>query len=145
MSNTLENVTPVQSKITQLHAESYPHDSVPVQNHDIINLNNMNEDDNMNNDNYTKTEIDLKLENINTNTKNEFEKIDLKLSNIEQNFYSKFEIFGKEIKNILLEQERNYLKEQSENRKEFMYWFIGVLITLILGITTIIVTIVTTK
>ena len=46
---------------------------------------------------------------------------------------------------MLLTQEYKRLEDQAKNKKEFMYWFIGLLISSVIGIVAIIVTILTTK
>ena len=82
----------------------------------------------------TKTEIDLKLDKINSDTQHGFERIDLKFDN-----------FEKRIENLLLSQENKRIEEQAKNRREFIYWFVGLFISSIIGIAAIIVTILTTK
>ena len=81
-----------------------------------------------------KTEIDLKLDKINSDTQHGFERIDLKFDN-----------FEKRIENLLLSQENKRIEEQAKNRREFIYWFVGLFISSIIGIAAIIVTILTTK
>lgn len=88
----------------------------------------------MSQDTYSKTEIDFKLDKINSDTQHGFERIDLKLDN-----------FEKRIENLLLSQENKRIEEQAKNRREFIYWFVGLFISSIIGIAAIIVTILTTK
>ena len=88
----------------------------------------------MSQDAYSKTEIDLKLDKINSDTQHGFERIDLKFDN-----------FEKRIENLLLSQENKRIEEQAKNRREFIYWFVGLFISSIIGIAAIIVTILTTK
>ncbi|RSJ88444.1 hypothetical protein D8792_09395 [Streptococcus cristatus] len=103
-------------------------------------------------DTYSKSEIDLKLDKINSDTRHGFEKIDLKFDQLKQEMRSgfekidlKFDNFEKRVETMLLTQENKRLEDQARNRKEFMYWFIGLLVSTLLGILAIIVTILTTK
>ncbi|MCP9037459.1 hypothetical protein NMM18_05065 [Streptococcus oralis] len=110
------------------------------------------EEENMEHGMYTKTEIDLKLEKINSDVEHGFEKIDLKIDQLKQEMRSgfekvdlKFDNFEKRVETMLLTQENKRLEEQAKSKKEFMYWFIGLLVSTLLGILAIIVTILTTK
>ena len=101
---------------------------------------------------YTKTEIDLKLDKINSDTQHGFEKIDLKFDQLKQEMRSgfekvdlKFDNFEKWIETMLLNQENKRLEDQAKSKKEFTYWFVGLLISSLLGIAAIIVTILTAK
>nr|WP_278423633.1 hypothetical protein [Streptococcus lutetiensis] len=108
--------------------------SVPTQNNDIMEVKSQKEGHRMSQETYSKTEVDLKLEAIDTNIKHGFERIDLKFDN-----------FEKRIENLLLSQENKRIEEQAKNRREFIYWFVGLFISSIIGIAAIIVTILTTK
>lgn len=113
----------------------------------------------MSQDTYSKSEIDLKLDKINSDTQHGFEKIDLKIDQLRQEMHSgfekidlkfgqvdlKFDNFEKRVETMLLTQENKRLEEQAKSKKEFMYWFIGLLVSTLLGILAIIVTILTTK
>nr|DAN44656.1 MAG TPA: hemolysin XhlA [Caudoviricetes sp.]DAY17326.1 MAG TPA: hemolysin [Caudoviricetes sp.] len=106
----------------------------------------------MSQDTYSKSEIDLKLDKINSDTQHGFEKIDLKIDQLKQEMRSgfekvdlKFDNFEKRVETMLLTQENKRLEEQAKSKKEFMYWFIGLLVSTLLGILAIIVTILTTK
>lgn len=101
---------------------------------------------------YTKTEIDLKLDKINSDTQHGFEKIDLKFDQLRQEMRSgfekvdlKFDNFEKRVETMLLNQENKRLEDQAKSKKEFTYWFVGLLISSLLGIIAIIVTILTAK
>lgn len=83
---------------------------------------------------YTKTEIDLKFDQLKQEMRSGFEKVDLKFDN-----------FEKRIETMLLNQENKRLEDQAKNKKEFIYWFVGLLISSLLGIIAIIVTILTAK
>lgn len=106
----------------------------------------------MSEDTYSKSEIDLKLDKINSDVKHSFEKNDLKFDQLQKEMQSSFEKidlkldnFEKQVESLLLTQENKILEEQAKNKKEFMYWFIGLLVSTLLGILAIIVTILTTK
>lgn len=101
---------------------------------------------------YTKDEIDLKLDKINSDTQHGFEKVDFKIDQLRQEMRSgfekvdlKFDNFEKRVETMLLTQENKRLEEQAKSKKEFMYWFIGLLVSTLLGILAIIVTILSTK
>lgn len=106
----------------------------------------------MSEDTYSKSEIDLKLDKINSDTQHGFEKNDLKFDQLKKEMQSSFEKidlkldnFEKQVETLLLTQENKRLEEQAKNKKEFMYWFIGLLVSTLLGILAIIVTVLTTK
>lgn len=106
----------------------------------------------MSEDTYSKSEIDLKLNKISSDTQHGFEKNDLKFDQLKKEMQSSFEKidlkldnFEKQVETLLLTQENKRLEEQAKNKKEFMYWFIGLLVSTLLGILAIIVTILTTK
>ena len=106
----------------------------------------------MSQDTYSKSEIDLKLDKISSDTQHEFEKNDLKFDQLKkemQNSFEKIDLkldnFEKQVETLLLTQENKRLEEQAKNKKEFMYWFIGLLVSTLLGILAIIVTVLTTK
>lgn len=106
----------------------------------------------MSQDTYSKSEIDLKLNKISSDTQHGFEKNDLKFDQLKKEIQSSFEKidlkldnFEKQVETLLLTQENKRLEEQTKNKKEFMYWFIGLLVSTLLGILAIIVTVLTTK
>lgn len=106
----------------------------------------------MSQDTYSKSEIDLKLNKISSDTQHGFEKNDLKFDQLQKEMQSSFEKidlkldnFEKQVESLLLTQENKRLEEQAKNKKEFMYWFIGLLVSTLLGILAIIVTVLTTK
>lgn len=81
----------------------------------------------MTQDFYTKTEIDLKLDKISSEIKHSseksdlrFEQVDLKLDNLES-----------KIENMFLTQEQKRLQEQRQNKKEFTYWAISIIVALL--------------
>lgn len=159
MSETQDNFKVTPSNITPLKSEKTSLSSVPGQFRDIIESGMLLEENIMSQDTYSKSEIDLKLDKINSDTQHGFEKIDLKIDQLKQEMRSgfekidlkfekvdlKFDNFEKRVETMLLTQENKRLEEQAKSKKEFMYWFIGLLVSTLLGILAIIVTILTTK
>ena len=159
MSETQDNFKVTPSNITPLKSEKTSLSSVPGQFRDIIESGMLLEENIMSQDAYSKSEIDLKLDKINSDTQHGFEKIDLKIDQLKQEMRSgfekidlkfekgdlKFDNFEKRVETMLLTQENKRLEEQAKSKKEFMYWFIGLLVSTLLGILAIIVTILTTK
>lgn len=92
---------------------------------------------NMNKETYSKTEIDLKFDNLNQKLDHVGEKIDLKfeilnqrLGHIEDKIDLRFDSFEKRIENILFSHENERLKDNKKNRKEFVYWAIGIIVAI---------------
>lgn len=136
------------NNVTALFSDSK---SVPIQNNGIIKEKPFGGYD-MEKNYYTKDEIDLKLDKINSDTQHGFEKVDFKIDQLRQEMRSgfekvdlKFDNFEKRVETMLLTQENKRLEEQTKSKKEFMYWFIGLLVSTLLGILAIIVTILSTK
>lgn len=136
------------NNVTALFSDSK---SVPIQNNGIIKEKPFGGYD-MEKNYYTKDEIDLKLDKINSDTQHGFEKVDFKIDQLRQEMRSgfekvdlKFDNFEKRVETMLLTQESKRLEEQAKSKKEFMYWFIGLLVSTLLGILAIIVTILSTK
>lgn len=136
------------NNVTALFSDSK---SVPIQNNGIIKERPFGGYD-MEKNYYTKDEIDLKLDKINSDTQHGFEKVDFKIDQLRQEMRSgfekvdlKFDNFEKRVETMLLTQENKRLEEQAKSKKEFMYWFIGLLVSTLLGILAIIVTILSTK
>ncbi|WP_260470291.1 hypothetical protein [Streptococcus cristatus] len=152
MSDAQDNFKASQSNITPLKGKTAFLPTVPRQDNGIIESGISSEENIMPQDTYSKSEIDLKLDKINSDTRHGFEKIDLKFDQLKQEMRSgfekidlKFDNFEKRVETMLLTQENKRLEDQARNRKEFMYWFIGLLVSTLLGILAIIVTILTTK
>ena len=130
MPDTQDNFKASPSDIVPLKSKKTSLSSVPRQNRDIIESGMLLEENIMSQDTYSKSEIDLKLDKMRSG----FEKVDLKFDN-----------FEKRVETMLLTQENKRLEEQAKSKKEFMYWFIGLLVSTLIGILAIIVTILTTK
>lgn len=133
-AKTQDNFRPTKSNITPLKSEKTSLTTTQKYYNGIMESELNMGDFTMSQDTYSKTEIDLKLDKINSDTQHGFERIDLKFDN-----------FEKRIENLLLSQENKRIEEQAKNRREFIYWFVGLFISSIIGIAAIIVTILTTK
>ncbi|WP_257960167.1 hypothetical protein [Streptococcus mitis] len=166
MPDTQDNFKALPSNFVSLSSKRASLTTVPIQNRDIMESEMLSEENIMSQDTYSKSEIDLKLDKINSDTQHGFEKIDLKIDQLKQEMRSgfekidlkfeqvdlkfeqvdlKFDNFEKRIETMFLTQENKRLEEQAKSKKEFMYWFIGLLVSTLLGILAIIVTILTTK
>ena len=89
--------------------------------------------------NQDKTELSLRtdqlgrrLEKIENKLDDMYSKneLDLKFQTMDQKIDAKFDTFGQRMENMFLAQTNRQLEEQSKNRKEFTYWFIGILVAL---------------
>lgn len=152
MLETQDNFKVTKSNVTPLRSEKTYSSTVPRQINDIMKSRVNTEDFIMPQETYSKAEIDLKLDKISSDIDHGFDKVDLKFEKLEQKIDSgfkqvdlKFDNFEHRIENMLLTQEYKRLEDQAKNKKEFMYWFIGLLISSVIGIAAIIVTILTTK
>ena len=152
MPDTQDNFKALPSNFVSLNGKRASLTTVPIQNRGIMESEMLSEENIMSQDTYSKSEIDLKLDKINSDTQHGFEKIDLKIDQLKQEMRSgfekvdlKFDNFEKRVETMLLTQENKRLEDQAKSKKEFMYWFIGLLVSTLLGILAIIVTILTTK
>lgn len=159
MPDTQDNFKALPSNFVSLSSKRASLTTLPIQNRDIMEPKMLSEENIMSQDTYSKSEIDLKLDKINSDTQHGFEKIDLKIDQLRQEMRSgfekidlkfeqvdlKFDNFEKRVETMFLTQENKRLEEQAKSKKEFMYWFIGLLVSTLLGILAIIVTILTTK
>lgn len=112
--------------------------SVPTNNRDIIDLRDKQEETIMSQEIYSKTEIDLKFENLET-------KVDSKFDLLMQKMDDGFDKVNLSIDKKLSDFKSDLLTEQRKDKKEFTYWLVGILISSIIGIAAIIVTILTAK
>ena len=81
-------------------------------------------------DNYSKSEIDAKLDKIDLKINMKSDMLAQTMENGFKQVELKFDTFEKRIENMFLIQENKRLEEQAKNKKEFTYWAIGILITL---------------
>lgn len=125
------------SKITKMNSQNHTKG-------DIMKSRNQ-EEEIMEREIHTKTEIDLKLDKINSDTKHGFEKVGLKFEMLMQKMDDGFEKQRLNTEKMLSEFKSELLTEQKKDKKEFTYWFVGLLVSSIIGLLAIIVTILTTK
>lgn len=104
----------------------------------IMESRNTQEEAVMPRDNYTKSEIDLKFQNLEQKTDAGFEKIDLKIQSLEQNIELRFDNFEKRVENLFLLQDQKRLEEKLQEReqakkdkKEIILWLIGTAIAIL--------------
>lgn len=119
MENTSEYKTKDSSNVTVLHSQNRV-------NSDIMKLKEQ-EDGDMEREMYTKTEIDLKLDKINSDVKHGFEKVDLKFDQVRTEMRDGFENMTLRMEKLLLEFKADTKKEQESNKK----WLIGIAISII--------------
>lgn len=96
---------------------------IPRQNNDIIAIESQKEGRNMVQETYTKSEIDLKLQNLENQIDSEFKQLNQKID------YSVKHILT-ETKNLLLEQQVKEKAEREQERKATNRWLIGIAISL---------------
>lgn len=139
MNEPTENVAKIgPSKVTlfpKRDGVNFSAKSVPEQfQTDIIGVDRLQEEIIMPQDTYSKTEIDLK-----------FEKVDMKFDMLMQRMDDGFEKQRLSTEKMLSDLKLSLVTEQQKNKREFTYWFVGLLVSSILGILAIIVTVLTAK
>ena len=130
MENTSEYKTKDSSNVTVLHSQNRV-------NSDIMKLKEQEEGD-MEREMYTKTEIDLKLDKINSDVKHGFEKVDLKFDQVRTEMRDGFENMGLRMEKMFSDFKLNQQKEKEENKK----WLIALTIGSLLSIIGIVVSII---
>ena len=130
MENTSEFKTKDSSNVTVLHSQNRV-------NSDIMKLKGQ-EDGDMEREMYTKTEIDLKLEKINSDVEHGFEKVDLKFDQVRTEIRDGFENMGLRMEKMLSDFKLEQQKEKEENKK----WLIALTIGSFLSIIGIVVSII---
>ncbi|HFI0933614.1 TPA: hypothetical protein ACGO1A_000923 [Streptococcus suis] len=121
--------------------------SLPLFN-DIIESRKQQEDSIMPQETYTKSEIDLKFEKLNSDVQHGFEKVDMIVDNLRQEMRGGFEKVDikfdqvnqkldysinhilSETRNLLLEQQVKEKAEREQERKATNRWLIGIAISL---------------
>lgn len=106
-----DNVVPMQPKVSNIDESG------------IIEPKNNTEVTTMPQDSYSKSEIDLKFENLEI-------KVDSKFDLLLQKMDDGFEKQRLSTEKMLSEFKLDLVTEQRKNKKEFMYWAIGILIAL---------------
>ena len=126
------------SNITHISALNPSLKTVPIQKNDIIESDIKMEEQRMANDTYTKTEIDLKLDKINSDVKHGFEKVDLKVDQVRTEMRDGFENMGFRMEKMFSDFKLEQQKEKEENKK----WLIALTVGSLLSIIGIVVSII---
>ena len=82
MPDTQDNFKALPSNFVSLSSKRASLTTVPIQNRGIMESEMLSEENIMSQDTYSKSEIDLKLDKINSDTQHGFEKIDLKIDQL---------------------------------------------------------------
>ena len=138
MSELQNNFKPTTSNISSIHASKPSLKTVPIQNNDIMEETRELEERYMANDTYTKTEIDLQLDKINSDVKHGFEKVDLKFDQTRTEMRDGFENMGLRMEKMFSDFKLEQQKEKEENKK----WLIALTIGSLLSIIGIVVSII---
>ena len=138
MSELQNNFKPTTSNLSSIHASKPSLKTVPIQNNDIIEETRELEERYMANYTYTKTEIDLKLDKINSDTQHGFEKVDLKFDQVRTEMRDGFENMGLRMEKMFSDFKLEQQKEKEENKK----WLIALTIGSLLSIIGIVVSII---
>lgn len=138
MPELQNNFKPTASNITHISASRPLLKTVPIQKNDIIESEIKMEAQRMANDTYTKTEIDLKLDKINSDVKHGFEKVDLKSDQLRTEMRDGFENMGLRMEKMFSDFKLEQQKEKEENKK----WLIALTVGSLLSIIGIVVSII---
>lgn len=138
MPELQNNFKPTTSNTSSIHASRPSLKTVPRQNNDIIEATRELEERYMANDTYTKAEIDLKLDKINSDVKHGFEKVDLKFDQVRTEMRDGFENMGLRMEKMFSDFKLEQQKEKEENKK----WLIALTIGSLLSIIGIVVSII---
>lgn len=131
MPELQNNFKPTTSNVSSIHASKPSLKTVPIQNNDIIEETRELEERYMANDTYTKTEIDLKLDKINSDTQHGFEKVDLKFDQVRTEMRDGFENMGLRMEKMFSDFKLEQQKEKEENKKWLIALTIGSLLSII--------------
>ena len=85
----------------------------------------------MSNDTYTKNEIDLKFDKINSDVKHGFEKVDLKFDQLKTEIQYGFENTGIRMEKMFSDFKIEQQKEKEENKKWLIALTVGSLLSII--------------
>ena len=138
MQKLQNNFKSTASNITHISATRPSLKAVPIQKNDIIESEIKLEAQRMANDTYTKTEIDLKLDKINSDVKHGFEKVDLKSDQLRTEMRDGFENMGLRMEKMFSDFKLEQQKEKEENKK----WLIALTVGSLLSIIGIVVSII---
>lgn len=131
MPELQNNFKPTTSNVSSIHASQTSLKTVPIQNNDIIGETRELEERYMANDTYTKTEIDLKLDKINSDTQHGFEKVDLKFDQVRTEMRDGFENMGLRMEKMFSDFKLEQQKEKEENKKWLIALTVGSLLSII--------------
>lgn len=123
MEKTSEFKTKDSSNVTVLHSQNRV-------NSDIMKLKGQ-EDGDMEHGMYTKTEIDLKLDKISSDTQHGFEKVDLKFDQLRTEMRDGFENMGLRMEKMFSDFKLEQQKEKEENKKWLIALTVGSLLSII--------------
>lgn len=141
MPELQNNFKSTTSNTSSIHASRPSLRTVPRQNNDIndiIEATRELEERYMANDTYTKAEIDLKLDKINSDVKHGFEKVDLKFDQVRTEMRDGFENMGLRMEKMFSDFKLEQQKEKEENKK----WLIALTVGSLLSIIGIVVSII---
>lgn len=138
MSEIQNNFKATPSNTSFIHASRPSLRTVPRQNNDIMEVTREMEERYMANDTYTKAEIDLKLDKINSDVKHGFEKVDLKFDQVRTEMRDGFENMGLRMEKMFSDFKLEQQKEKEENKK----WLIALTVGSLLSIIGIVVSII---
>lgn len=129
MSGTSEFKTKTTDKVTELRSQNYAKGDIMKPRYQ--------EEEIMEREIYTKTEIDLKLDKINSDVKHGFEKVDLKFDQVRTEMRDGFENMG-----LRMEKMFSDFKLDQQKEKEEIRWLIALTIGSLLSIIGIVVSII---
>lgn len=141
MPELQNNFKPTTSNTSSIQASRPSLKTVPRQNNDIndiIEATRELEERYMANDTYTKAEIDLKLDKINSDVKHGFEKVDLKFDQVRTEMRDGFENMRLRMEKMFSDFKLEQQKEKEENKK----WLIALTVGSLLSIIGIVVSII---
>ena len=130
MTEIKDNFTPLNN-ITPIREGNTLKTSVPGQFSGIIESEIMKEGRYMSNDTYTKNEIDLKFDKINSDVKHGFEKVDLKFDQLKTEIQYGFESTGIRMEKMFSDFKIEQQKEKEENKKWLIALTVGSLLSII--------------
>lgn len=147
MTEPANNFNTNNAKVSRLHQST--HSGVPQSHSGIIKPNTSEREFNTMSDNYSKREIDLKFEAIESQIESGFEKNDLKLDSLNQKTDLKFELLSQKIdatakeiikqtnsqfsalKEELLKEKIETLEREKKDKRELILWSIGTAIAIL--------------
>ena len=123
MGNTSEYKTKDSSNVTVLNSQNHTKGDIMKPRYQ--------EEEIMEREIYTKTEIDLKLDKINSDVKHGFEKVDLKFDQVRTEMRDGFENMGLRMEKMFSDFKLEQQKEKEENKKWLIALTVGSLLSII--------------